>query len=383
MVQPSRNHFNGEILTDITSFSIIQKFLDKPKETSLFQLANLESLIETLLFHEKIFIIGPTHFGSDFTVPVPPILESFVEKKAIEVYSPDFCSGKDELIRLYNETINFIMPDTIETFYRKHNEIEQEINDYASYVNYGKQRGTIELAKIVGITKEHEINMLAHLLRTNIHFKCLHNIERKVGGMVSYSPHMARISLVDELCNRYENRIMPISNRLIAEMKEHDKKRKNEWNIKTGSKFEVDLPLLTPWVLSQCSKIDDIFDEILNIKNTSEVVKFRNWCIGFQEAIYNDDIPTMKKYSNQFEAVKSKGSIRQIIRDVPSIDFNLGESVDMNLAVSRIFSNVLNFTEKCWKTKDLIFLTNIKNFNENNGYSRDRLEKEFQIRLKA
>ena len=91
----------------------------------------------------------------------------------------------------------------------------------------------------------------------------------------------------------------------------------------------------------------------------------------------------MKKYSNQFEAVKSKGSIRQIIRDVPSIDFNLGESVDMNLAVSRIFSNVLNFTEKCWKTKDLIFLTNIKNFNENNGYSRDRLEKEFQIRLKA
>jgi hypothetical protein len=147
--------------------------------------------------------------------------------------------------------------------------------------------------------------------------------------------------------------------------------------------YQFSRKTITPWVLSQCSKIDDIFDEILNIKNTSEVVKFRNWCIGFQEAIYNDDIPTMKKYSNQFEAVKSKGSIRQIIRDVPSIDFNLGESVDMNLAVSRIFSNVLNFTEKCWKTKDLIFLTNIKNFNENNGYSRDRLEKEFQIRLKA
>lgn len=383
MTSSPRNRYDGEILTDITSFSIAQNFLDNPKEADLFQLMNLESLIETLLFHEKIFIIGPTRFGADFNVPVPSILENLVEKRVIEEYQPDFCSGKNELNALFKETINFIHPDTIETFYSKHKEIEQEINDYTSYVNYGRQKGTIELAKTVGITEEQEINLLAHLLRTNIHFKSLHKLEKKKGKMISYSPHMARMSLVDELCNRYDNRVMPIANRVMAELKEYDKTMKSEWNIQTGSKFELDIPLLAPWVFSQCRKLDDVLDEALNIKKTSEVTKFRNWCIKYQEAIYNEDIPTMRKYRSEFEAVKSMGSIKQILRDAHQIDFSLGEGGDINLTASGIISRGLSYAVNKWKTKDLIFLTNIKNRSENIGYSKGHLERVFKIRLKT
>jgi len=46
MTTTPESHYNGEILTDITSFAIAQTIFDKPKKVNLSQLINLESLIE-------------------------------------------------------------------------------------------------------------------------------------------------------------------------------------------------------------------------------------------------------------------------------------------------------------------------------------------------
>ena len=382
-MEPSpKNCYNGEILTDITSFSTVQLFLDNPKEATLLQLMNLEALIETLLFHEKIFIIGPTYFGHNFKVPVPSVLENLIEKKIIEVHSPSFCSGKNEFIKLVKETSKSIYPDSIDGFYSKYKEIECEINAYSSYVKYGEQKGSKELAKLVGITNPREINLAAHLMRTHIHFKCLKEIEEKSNSMISYSPHIARVTLVDKLCDRYENRMTIIARRLIDKIKESDRDMIDSCNEICGTKFEISIPILTPWVLEQCKNPSDILDVVLEIKKSSEVKKYRDWCINFQEAIYNHDLKNIRDNLRKFEAVEPARSVREIIRSVPQMDFSLGDEGDPSITFSGLASHGLGYIINKIKTKDLIFLTNIKRRSETIGYSKTSFEKEFNIKLK-
>lgn len=277
--------YEGEILTDITSFSVVQSLIENPKDASMFQLMNLESIIETFLFHERILIVGPTHFGFKFTVPVPQLLQDLIDKKVVEVYNPSFCSGKEDFIRLCKETYEFLGSDTIGAFYSKHQGIDKEINSYTTYVNYGKQQGSIKLASYFGVTNEQEINLMAHLLRTYIHFKCLHEIEESRKRKISYSPHMARTTLVEEMCKRYENRMKPLARRLMEQMNLSDKEIEKSYNEIYGSEFMLDLPILMPWVLSQCRRTEDILDELLSLRDENEVRKYRKWCTGFQDAI--------------------------------------------------------------------------------------------------
>jgi hypothetical protein len=375
------SQYKGEILTDITSFSVVQPLIENPNEASLFQLMNLESIIETFLFHEKILIVGPTYFGSKFTVPVPQLLQDLIDKKIVEVYNPSFCSGKDDFIRLCKETYNFLDSENISAFYSKHKEIEKEINSYTTYVNYGKQEGSIKLASYFGVTNEHEINLMAHLLRTYIHFKCLHEIENWKKRKISYSPHMARTTLVEEMCNRYENRMKPIARRLMEQMNISDKEIETYYNEIYGSQFILNIPILMPWVLSQCRRTEDILDELLILRDENEVRKYRKWCTGFQNAIYNCDKDKINKYHNEFKTIEAMLRTQKM-RSVIPIDFSIADDNTLGITGSGIISNALGYIWNTWKTRDLVLLNSVKARSDSIGYSKEKFEGEFKIKLK-
>ena len=84
------SHYEGEILIDITSFAVAQNFFDKPEKAKLFHLVDIESIIEALLFHDRILVLEPTGFGDDVDIQIPRILAELVKEDLIERYSPEF-----------------------------------------------------------------------------------------------------------------------------------------------------------------------------------------------------------------------------------------------------------------------------------------------------
>lgn len=378
------SHYNGEILTDITSFAIVQTLFDKPEEVNLFQLMDLESLIESLLFHEKILIVGPTRFGYDFEVKTPQILEDLIEKDVVEVYSPEFCSGVKDFSTLFDEMRNLIYPERIETLYSSNKEIENDLKIYDAYFGFSKQVGSLQLAKQVGVINEPAISLCAHLVRTNVHIKSLHEIEKKSDRKISYSPHMARVSLLNEICNLYESKRLPIARKIIERAELSERQRREALNQTYGSRLELDIPILTTRILSQCRKVPDILDEVLTLRKNSKVRKYRNWCNKFQEAIYSDDRKNIEKYDKQLEAISSEVFERASkvhLRSIPQMDLSLGED-NIALGVLQLISAGYNHLMKYLRRRDIIFLIDLKNRLKNIKHSKDEFEKVFKVKLK-
>ena len=375
--------YNGEILTDITSFTMVQNLFDKPEKANLFHLMNLESVIETLLFHEKIWIIGPTHFGHDFEVKIPQILNDLIEKDVIKVYSPDFCSGVKELSTILDEMRKLAYPKTIETLYSSHKEIKNDLKIYDSFFGYGKQPGSIELAKKVGITDKNAISLYAHLVRTNVNIKSLHELKKKDNTEISYAPHMARISLLKEICNLYENNRLPIVREIIKKMELSEKQRREYLNQTYSSTFELDIPILATIIFSQCKKVSDILDETLILRKSNEVGKFRNWCNRLEEGIYNNDIETIEKYDHQLKTAKifEVASKNIFLKNMPQMDFSVGDD-NITPSFSGLFLFGGKMVMKYLNRRDLIFLIDLKNRLKNVNHSKDEFEKVFGTKLK-
>jgi len=363
MITIPKSHYTGEILTDITSFAIVQTLFDKPEEANLFQFMNLEAVIVSLLFHEKIWIVGPTRFGYDFEVKIPQILKDLIEKDVIEVYSPEFCSDVKDFSSLFDEMRNLIHPNRIETLYSSNKEIENDLKIYELYFGYGKQEGSKELAKQVGVIKEPDISLCAHLVRTNVHIKSLREIEKKSERKISYLPHMARVSLFNEIYNHYyEKKRLPIAKIIIESAELSERKKRKALNQTYGSTLELDIPVLTTMILSQCKKESDILDEVLILRKNTKVRRYRNWCNKFQEAIYNDDYKNIEKYHKQLDAITSEYSEKASkvhLRSIPQMDLSLRED-NIALGVQQLIFAGFNNLMKYLRRRDIIFLNDLK-----------------------
>ena len=385
MTTTPESHYNGEILTDITSFAIAQTIFDKPKKVNLSQLINLESLIESLLFHEKILIVGATTFGYDVEVKIPQILEDLIEKDVIEVYSPQFCSGVKDFITLLDEMCNLVGPKGIKTLYSSCKEIENDLKTYDDYFGFGNQAEAVRLARQVGVNNERDISLYAHLVRTNIHIKSLHEIEEKSGRKIPYSPHISRVLLVNKICDIYEDRRLPIARKIIKKLELSERERREALNQTYGSKLELDIPILTTVILSQCNKVSDILDEVLNLRKDSKVRRYRKWCNKLQEAIYNDDRKTIEKCDKQLKAICPEvfeEASKVHLRSIPQMDFSL-EGEGIALTISNLASAGFSYLMKYLRRRDLIFLTDLKNRIKNIKHSKDEFEKVFKVKLKT
>jgi len=70
--------YSGEVLSNITTFGIVQNVLDDPKNAKIFHLVDLESVVEALLFHERVLVMDPTSLTSDVDVEMPNIITELV-----------------------------------------------------------------------------------------------------------------------------------------------------------------------------------------------------------------------------------------------------------------------------------------------------------------
>ena len=97
---------------------------------------------------------------------------------------------------------------------------------YDDYFGFGNQAEAVRLAKQAGVNNERDISLYAHLVRTNIHIKSLHEIEEKSGRKIPYLPHISRVLLVNKICDIYEDRRLPIARKIIKKLELSERERR-------------------------------------------------------------------------------------------------------------------------------------------------------------
>lgn len=380
------NHYEGEILIDITSFAVAQNFFDKPEKAKLFHLVDIESIIEALLFHDRILVLEPTGFGDDVDIQIPRILAELVEEDIIERYSPEFHTTRpEELSVLLEEIPELRNSQRIEIIYlnafQSYKELAK-IYDYQFKVH--EQTKFIRQLKQEGITNESLAPLYGQLTQIKIYIKCLHSLDNK-GRRVPYLPHSARVSLVKEIDNLYESKRLPIARKIIKEMELSVEQEREALNQTYGSQLELKLPILTTLILSMCKKSSDILDETLNMRRSLKLKRFRNWCNKLQNAIYNDNIKTIKKYDQQLRTVFSelfeKPPQNVLLKSAPQIAFSLKEGNTAS-TLSNLSSNGYEYLIKYLRRRNLMFLVDLKNRLDGIKHSLDEFERVSKAKLK-
>lgn len=386
-ITKSESRYEGEILTDITSFAVAQNFFDKPKKAKLFHLVDIESIIEALLFHERILVLEPTGFGDDVDIRIPQILAELVEDGVVEIYSPEFHTTRpEELSILLEEIPELRNPQMIETIYLNTFQGYKELTQlYEHQFKVCEQTKFIRQLKQEGITNESLAPLYGQLTQTKIYVKCLHSLGSQ-GRRVLYLPHSARVSLVKEMDNLYESKGLPIVRKIIKKMELSVEQEREALNQTYGSQSELKLPILTTALLSQCKKPSDILDKTLNMRESTKIKRFRNWCNKLQTAIYNDDIKTIKKYDRQLRTVFSElfeePPKNALLKSVPQIAFSFKEG-NIVSTLPNLLSNGYECLIRYLRRRNLMFLVELKNRLDGIKRSLDEFERVSGARLKT
>lgn len=385
--------YKGDVLSNITTFGIVQNLLDKPKKARLFHLIDLETVVEALLFHERVLVMEPKSVVEDVEVRMPNIATELIAKKIMEKYSPKFdTTYMEELSSLFKEAPELRNSRLVKTIYSKEfgDRLEELATLYFPMFRIREQTAFPEFLECLqknGVTDKSVIPLYIQLLQTRLYMKCLHSME-KTGRLMPYLPHIGRVSLTKWMVDLYESRTLPVARQIVREMGLSERQKIEALNRTHGSTLELDLPILTTVVLSQCNGPSDILDEILNMRKDSKVGRFRDCCNRFQNAIYSNDRRTIEKYDQRLKTVLSElyetqprnGITSQILKSIPKIVFDIIKtnipSILLKLAGSS--DALLEYLGK----RDLLFLGDLHKRLYSVKRSTDEFERVFKVKLK-
>lgn len=378
--------YRGEVFADITSFAVAQDFLDKPEKAKLLHLIDTESIIEALLFHERILVLEPTGFGDDVDIRMPQILTELAEEGLVERYVPDFQTTRSEQLSLLLEEIPELRnPQAMKTIYLDaFQDYKQLAQVYEHRFRVPEQTRFMRQLKQEGIADESVAPLYGQLAQIGIYIKSLHSLDSQ-GRRVPYMPHSARVSLVKEIDNLYEARNLPVVRRILREMELSVRQEREVLNQTYGSQLELTLPLLTAVVLSRCKKPSDILDETLNMRRSLQARRFRNWCSKLQNAIYENDVKAVKEYHRQLRTVLSElfeePSGSRLLRSIPRIAFSLSKG-RIDSALMDLLSHGYEYLLRYLGRRDLMFLVGLKDRSDGIKRSLDEFERVSGAKLK-
>jgi len=385
--------YKGDVLSNTTNFMIVQNLLDKPKEAKLFHLVDLETVVEALLFHERVLIMEPRSVTKDIEFTMPKIAAELVEKKIMEIHTPKIdTTHVKELHSLLEEAPELRNSKLVKTVYLKGfgDYLEELATLYYPMLRLKEQALFPEFLKCLrknGITDRTVIPLYIQLLQTRLYLKWLHSMDQK-GRRMPYLPHIGRVSLTKWMVNLYESRTLPVARQIIREMELSERQKIEALNRTRGSTLELDLPILTTIVLSQCKEPSDILDEILNMRKDNKVERFRDYCNRFQNAIYVNDRRAMEKYDQKLKTALSRlsetrpknGAASQILKSIPTLAFDVFR-IDIPSILSKLAGSsdaLLAYLGK----RDLLFLGDLYNKLYSVRRSTDEFERIFKVKFK-
>ena len=388
-----QTQYTGEILSNITVFAIVQNLLDRPKEAKLFHLMDLESVIEALLFHERVLVIDPTSLTTDANIQMPNIITELVGKKLMEIYSPKFDTTHiEELSRLLEEApelknsqlVREIYSSGFGNYYEKLAPLYDQLFKIREQTKFS---ALLDCLRQRGVTDENAVPIYIQLLETRIYLKCLHALGKQ-GIRMPYLPHVGRISLTEWMSNLYGARTLPVAREIIKKLELSEKQKREALNQTYQLTFELKLPILTTLILSQCKEPSDILDEALNMRKNGNVKRFRAYCNKFQNMIYNNDLKAIEEYDQKLKITLSElypeipkdGITLQLLKSTPQMAFDVA-TVNIPSILSRLArspSELLRYLRK----RDLLFLGDLRNRLYSIKRSVDEFERLFKAELK-
>lgn len=394
----------GEVLTDTTTFTLTQQIFDNPIETSLEQLKNLEATIQYLIFYEKIWILKPTVFGANINVKIPQLANTLIEEEIIKEYLPNFYSNTENFFKNQYEDLKILIaPNTIENFCKPHKYAHSELGDYERYYQFSSHMGAQDLAHKVGVSDYSLIPPVANLIRTRIYLQAVQEMKEDTDRIITYSPHFMRTSLVEALYDDIrKNNLQTLFDHVLKELESKERAERDYYHRIYGTKFELDLPILTSIVLSKCETKYDIVDTILDIRKGNDAQRIRRFFNKIHIAIENDDIDSLKKYNiklrNYLEDFQTTSSTTAILNCIPRLSPNLLRSVAETTGGLLTFAATANpgsvpsivggISEgvkevfKYFSRRDTTFLVNLKHSTNNIKCSREDFSRVFGSKLK-
>lgn len=302
--------YDGDVLTDITSFSMIQNIFDgEKKEINRSQIDSLDSIIQLLIFYDNIWIVEPSIYGGDVGTESQIILNTLIEDDVIKQV-PQLHSGNDtDFDTQIQEIKKIIETEDFGIYYQKHPEIIHDLQIYDQNFCLTTNKKAIELADRAHLEHKY-IPLCANLLRANYYFKHIQQMKHDEGKIITYSPNVLRNSLVKDIIRHQDamitNNIDKILQDQLASVELSVKKRKKIRGQVFENDLTVELPLMTTVLVDECKNKDDFFDHIFTWREDPDTINIRKWLKKLQNDLstgngkYEESMQKLHNYTHSF-----------------------------------------------------------------------------------
>jgi hypothetical protein len=392
---PQEIKYDGDVLTDTTSFSMVQNIFDGKKEITKSQIESLDSIIQLLVFYDNIWIIKPALFGADIQTESQEIFNTLIQSKVVNRL-PEIPSGEeaDPETQLHeiNEIIN---PVSIEKYYELHPGITHDLQIYNQNFDVSKNVKAVEFAKNAHLDKKY-LPLCANLLRSNYYLKHVQQIKQKEGKIITYSPNILRTSLVKDIVNHRDNNIHQILHDQITSIESPEKEKRKYLAERAHCNFDLELPLLTAIIVDECKKKDDFLEQILTWRKDPSAIKVRGWMKQFQSDICNKRLENVGKHFDKLDnfsksiGAKSstKANLVSCLTDQTLIQGGADTIINANpapLAAGAIHSlgkNIMRPLLNSYFNRDLFLFMKMKEKGEKISFEKDKFEEIFDVTIR-
>jgi hypothetical protein len=311
--------YEGDVLTDITSFSMVQNIFDGNNKTiNRSQVESLDSIIQLLVFFDNIWIVEPSMYGVDFGIEGQGILTSLLNEDIIKSFPPKLNSDHQADFKTQYREIEEIISTSsahpsFDEYYHTHAEIAYDLKIYDDNFGITKNPKAIELAKMAKLHPDY-IPLCANLLRCNYYFKLIQQMRSEEGILYTYCPNILRTSLVEDIIfhqnNKISNHIAKILQEHLNSIKMSENERRKYLAQRTFSDYTLELPLLTSIIINECKNRDDFFDTILKWRNDRSAERMRNWLKKVQEDISNERMTNLAKHIEKMDSYSESMGVK-------------------------------------------------------------------------
>lgn len=306
--------YDGDVVTDITSFSMVQNIFEGQKKITRSQIETLDSIIQLLVFYDNVWIVEPFTYGGSLDINSQEILNTLIQKKVIKPFPQIGSSTRTDFESQFKEIQEIIHPLTLEDYERAHSDIASDLQTYEENFGLMKHEKVKDLADLVHLDYS-LIPLTANLLRANFYFKLIQQMKKESNKIVTYSPNVLRTSLVDDIIYHRKKRVNDEINRVLRDcinkIKDFEVKEVEKLNNTFYTDFELELPLLTALILDQCNSRADFLDQVLLMRDDSDAVRMRSWIKDFQLDLARGDRKRLKEYLAQLDEIMKNLEVTQ------------------------------------------------------------------------
>ncbi len=385
--------YDGDVVTDITSFSMVQNIFEGQKRINRSQIETLDSIIQLLVFYDTLWIVEPFIYGGSLEIDSQEILNTLIQKKIIKQFPQIDSSTRTDFKSQFKEIQEIIHPLTLEDYERAHSDIASDLQTYEENFGLMKHENVKDLADLVHLDYC-LIPLTANLIRANFYFKLVQRMERESNKIVTYSPNVLRTSLVDDIIHHRKKRANDEINRVLRDcinkIKDFEIKEVEKLNNNFYTDFELELPLLTALILDQCNNKADFFDQVLVMRNDRDAVRMRRWIKDFQLDLAKGDRKRLKEYLAQLDEImkslevtqSNKAKLINIISKPSWVEASssaaLGNVLPLAFqSIKEIGDASLNYSLK----RDFYLLFKMRRDAEKTSFSKGKFEELFNVEV--